>query len=434
MIMTENPIVRNAALSKQLQTVPVGELKLGMVVHAIAEQAGKLGVKSKGEIKHLRIIDQLTASGVKSVLVEYPQRKVDQALIKLNAQRNKVFERKKYKAAVIESIEPVDASNNQLEFDNAANLLRISESIYTNFTTAIHKNQSIDFTETKNLVANVYASLAKTPDALLCMSMIMHSSDYIANHSIHVATLLCYFAHQLNCPKDECEKLALIGYLFDVGMVKIPEAIRLKKGTLTESEQDEMKLHVAYSLNILEPLKLDREYLLAVEQHHERLNGSGYPYGYSGSKIHKFSRMLAIVDCYDALTTAREHQLPLSPAAAMKVLSNPDHGYDQKLVLQFIRCMGIYPVGSLVVLSNKRIGLVTKTNRKAPTSPEVKVFYSVTGNHFVSPEVINLFDVASADKRSDKSADKKVKSNNKGLRVLKPVLASQFGLKMENIV
>ncbi|MFT4655004.1 MAG: HD-GYP domain-containing protein (c-di-GMP phosphodiesterase class II) [Patiriisocius sp.] len=432
--MTENPIVRNAALSKQLQIVAIGELTLGMVVHAIAEQAGTLGVKKKGEIKHLSIIEQLAASGVKSVVVEYPEVKAGQALIKLNAQRNRLFERKKHTLAAIKPTLVSDSSINKLEFDNAANLLKISESIYTNFTTAIHKGQSIDFAETKTLVANVYASLVRNPDALLCMSMIMHSGNYIANHSIHVATLICYFAHQLNWSKEECEKLALIGYLFDVGMVKVPEAIRLKKGTLTESEQDEIKLHVSYSLNILAPLKLNREYLLAIEQHHERLNGSGYPNGYSGSKIHKFSRMLAIVDCYDALITARDHKLQLSPAAAMKVLSNPDYGYDQKLVLQFIRCMGIYPVGSLVALSNKRIGLVTKTNKKSPISPEVKVFYSATGNHFVSPEVIDFSIIASADSVASKSPDNKEKFGYKALRILKPVLASQFGLNMHSIV
>ena len=409
MYMTESSIANNASLSNKLQTIPVGEIRLGMLVHAIAEQVGKLSVINKGKVKHLTIIEKLTASGVKSVIVEnFPL---------INEQRKRIKSKK-----LVSNTRSNSGSENISEFAEASLLLKQSKKMYANYAEKVKKDLSIDFSGTKPLVSAVYQSLAKNPDALLCMSMLMHSSYYLANHAIHVATLICYFAQKLNMSKTECEQLTLVGYLFDIGMVKTPGSIRNKVGQLDDQEIAEIHRHVHHSLDILEPLKLDPQCLLAIEQHHERLDGSGYPNAYSGSKIHKFSRILAIIDCYDALTTMRNHKMPLSPAAAMKVLSNPDYGYDQKLVLQFIRCIGIYPVGSLVILSDKSIALVTKTHKESPTAPEVKVFYSLLGNHFIPPAFINLAEV-DLDQQTGKR-----------LRVIKPVLASQYGLNMEQIV
>jgi len=409
MHMTEISMASNAPLSKNLQTIPVGDIRLGMLVHAIAEQVGKLSVINKGKVKHLTIIEKLIASGVKSVIVEnFPL---------INEQRKRIKSKKLASNTRSSSI-----SDDISELAEASLLLKRSEKMYAKYTESVQKDLVVDFSATKPLVSAVYQNLAKNPDALLCMSMIMHSSDYLANHSIHVATLICYFAQKLNMSKTECEQLTLVGYLFDIGMVKTPSTIRNKVGPLDDQEKAEIHRHVQHSLDILEPLKLDPQCLLAIEQHHERLDGSGYPNAYSGSKIHKFSRILAIIDCYDALTTLRIHKMPLSPAAAMKVLSNPDYGYDQKLVLQFIRCIGIYPVGSLVILSDKSIALVTKTHKESPTAPEVKVFYSLLGNHFVPPTFINLAEV---------DLNQEI---GKRLRVIKPVLASQYGFNMEQIV
>lgn len=421
--MNANSIVLNAAVAKHLEVIPVSDLKLGMVVHAIAEQAGHLGVKSKGEVKHLKIIDKLTASGVKTVVVEFPALLASQYLQTMLKQKDRTVLRKKPPNDPFMFLNAHKMAESSPEYDVAANLLKKSKKIYAGYTQAISQQHSIDFSGAKSLVSEVYRHIDTHPNTLLCMSMIMQSSDYIANHSIHVCALICYFAQQQGYPKAVCENLALIGYLYDIGMMKVPSDIRNKTAPLEAHEQNEIQRHVGYSLDILAVLKLDREYTLAIEQHHERLNGNGYPNADSGSNIHKFSRMLAIVDCYDALTTKRGHKLPMTPAAALKMLSNPDYGYDQKLVMLFIRCIGVYPVGSLVLLSNKCIGLVTKSNKKAPTSPVVKLFYSLVGHHFISPYVIDLGQVPNASQEEQKLPS-----------VIKPVLASQYGLNMEQIV
>lgn len=440
--MTSNTIMRNAAVVTQLQTVPVSELKLGMVVHAIAKQSGKLGVKNKGAIRHFGIIEQLKLSGVCSVVIESASAPTQKSASKKRVtDSQELFAADSIQSSAKQGATNIVADNDRLTFTSATNLLNTSEAIYKKFTQSLAQNHDVDFEESRALTENIYSNLVEHPEALLCLSMIMQSDNYLAKHSIHVATLICYFAHYLGYPKQECEKLALMGYLYDVGMAKVPQAIRHKKGTLTNEDKQEIKLHVAYSLHLLSPLKLESEYVLAIEQHHERLDGSGYPYGYLGTKIHKFSRMLAIVDTYDALTTARKYKAALSPTAAMNELSNPDLGYDQKLVLKFIRCMGVYPVGSLVVLSNQRLGLVIKTNAGAPISPVVRVFYSIKGKHFVQPVEVDLAALLGQNDEGlipqayeSKHDSSTIGCDNKPLRVLKPVLASQFGLDMTQIL
>lgn len=406
--MIECAVAPSFSQQKYLQTVAVGDIRLGMFVHAIAEQVGKLSVKSKGEVKHLDIIDKLIASGVKTIVIDNSPLSRRKSAVSLSV-KNKISSAKRL------------AGNSWTQNDivkraEASQLLSKSENIYRSFEKKIEKNAHIDISETKALVSAVYQNLVEDPDALLCMSMMMNSSEYLANHSIHVATLICYFAQKLEMSKKDCEQLTLAAYLFDIGMVRVAQNIRNKSGPLNQQEWLEIQSHVQHSLDILAPLKLTPECLLAIEQHHERLDGSGYPNAYSGSKIHKFSRILAIVDSYDALISMRTHQKPMSSARAMKILSNPENGYDQKLVLQFIRSVGIYPVGSLVILSNRCIAMVTKTLRNALTTPEVRIFYSITDKCYVPPQKLSL-----------------VAANHMGkaLRVIRPVLANEFGLNIE---
>lgn len=397
--------------SSDLEQIPVGDLQLGMVIHGIAEQAGKLVVKSKGKVSHLTIIDQLSTHGVVSVYVERPAPISKASLEKLNQKKRQLQNAKSEKSS-----RPKVLNDLSIELAQAEKLIKQSDAIHLGFTKKLKAGGNIDITETKELVSGVYESLARNPNALLCLSMIMHSNDYLANHSIHVAILMCYFAQQSGMSETDCERLSLLGYLFDIGMVKVPAEILSKKGALSISEQQIMQGHVNESIDILKPLHLDSELMLAVEQHHERLDGSGYPNGYSGSKISKISRILAIVDTFDALTTTRAHQASKSPAGAMKILSAPEFGYDQKLVLQFMRFVGIYPAGSLVMLSNKRIAVVIRANQKQPNQPLIKVFYSVTGGHYLSPSHINLA------------------THGSELKIIKPVLAKQYDLDVTKII
>ena len=394
----------------ELETIPVKQLQLGMMVHGIAEQAGKLAVKKKGKVSHLSLIDQLSAHGVVSVIVEKAPNKNINVLQKLNQQKKRIQANKKINNEAEKEQETTEIS---LELEVASRLIKKSYDIHKTFAENVKNSVHLDITKVNHMALDIYDSLSRNPSALLSLSMLMNSNDYLANHSIHVAILMCFFAKHMGMSQKDCERLTVLGYLFDIGMVKIPQHIVNKKTELTVEEEMLMQEHVNYSLDLVAPLHLDNDLRLAIEQHHERLVGKSYPNGYSSSKIHKFSRMLAIVDCYDSLISDQIHQVAQTPTSALKHLRNPENGYDPKLVLRFIRAIGIYPIGSLVVLSNKRIGLVIKTNFPQTSSPVVRVFYSISASAHVREQTVNL-----AAPHND-------------LKIIKVVLAEQYGLHVD---
>ena len=453
MLMSSRQMTLKTESSVALKIVSVSDLKLGMVIHSIAQQSGKLGVKHKGSIKHIDVITQLKASGVESVFVECKKVKnitaecIEQAKPMTPSSSTTVDTIKStHTNQVVRSPSVIHALKNHdnLAFTAAESLLHKSQDIFQKLTLDLAQHRQINLTDSIAITSMVYSTVADNPNALLCLSMIMQAEDYMAKHAIHVATLLCYFAHYLGCTKTQCETLALIGYLFDIGMLRVPEQIRHKKGKLGDEEQEQIKLHVAHSLELLAPLKLQSEYTLAIEQHHERLDGSGYPYACESAKIHKFSRMLAIVDTYDVLTSSHGYKLPLLPAAAMNELCKPELGYDQKLLLKFIRCMGVYPVGSLVTLSNKHLGMVMQTNTRAPISPVIKVFYNTLNNNFVAPHIIDLSvhtpkgDPQQTAHYAQNLHEKHIQENQPIehclLRVIKPVPASEYNINLIQVV
>jgi HD-GYP domain-containing protein (c-di-GMP phosphodiesterase class II) len=445
--MTNPSIIQDAALAKKLKTIPVNKIELGMIVHAIAEQTGSLGVKNKGRVGHLGIIQQLSDNGVISVVVEPSPSSSKGFLDKLKAPRAFGRSRDKMRLkssdiGVVSSEKKVPNQDSEVAFTEATKVLDKCHALQKEFSRSITKELSVDFSPVEDIVSGIYDSMIKHPSAMLCLSMLMSEDDYLAAHSVHCATLLCHFANYLHFSRADCERLTKVGYLFDIGMLKVPETIRSKKGRLTHEELCEVQKHLQYSLELLAKLDLDNESILAIEQHHERLDGSGYPHAYTSDKIHKFSRILAIVDAFDAMTATRlikhnsthkdesvtaperaqKRQAALTPTAALKVLSQPQYGYDQKLVLDFIRCIGIYPVGSMLVLSNNHLALVMQTNKDAPLAPVVKVFYSICGSHFITPKIVNL------------NSELNQANKEKSLTVVKPVLASQYGLNVDEIL
>jgi len=128
-----------------------------------------------------------------------------------------------------------------------------------------------------------------------------------------------------------------------------------------------------------------------LSEHHERLDGSGYPNGLKGDEISKYGRMIAIVDSYDAMTCERPYKASMHPIAAFKALiaESPTY-YDEELVEKFVQCLGVYPVGTLVKLNSGKLGLISKLNARKPLHPYVKVFYNTRLNQAVPIEEINL--------------------------------------------
>jgi HD-GYP domain-containing protein (c-di-GMP phosphodiesterase class II) len=208
---------------------------------------------------------------------------------------------------------------------------------------------------------------------------------------------------------NEVNELSYAGFLHDLGKIMIPDEILHKPGRLTDEEMDIMKGHVQHGVDHLLETDIQPHLIQAVAEHHERLDGLGYPKGKKGDDISMAGRMLAIADMYDALTADRVYKSGMSSQKAFSILmSEAPTRLDMYLVQQFIKCLGIYPVGSLVLLSNERLAMVMHQN-DSPLTPEVKVFYSVKQGHYLTPKDVDL-------------------STDKSLTIVKAITASDYNI------
>ena len=242
------------------------------------------------------------------------------------------------------------------------------------------------------LADNMIESVMLDADALKCVSALRSKDAYLLEHSINVAFLLVTFGRYLDFDTDMLRQLAIGGILHDIGKIKIDSDILNKPSKLTPEEFEHVKLHQTYAVEIMEQSKglsqISKDISL---MHHEKLDGKGYPLGLKGDEIPLHGRMSCIVDIFDALTATRCYKEAMSPAAAFKILISltPFH-LDQKLVYDFIRCIGVYPAGSLVLLSDGRIGIVWESKGHDALHPKVKCFYSVKHKCYTKVEIVDL--------------------------------------------
>ncbi len=224
----------------------------------------------------------------------------------------------------------------------------------------------IDTQEARKTVRACVDSILSNADALLWMSKIRDQDHYTAEHCLNVCILAIAFGRHLGMSEPDLEKLGMCGLLHDVGKMRIPPEVLNKPGELTSKEWNQMRAHVVHGRNLLlaTPGILHSAVDVAYS-HHERIDGKGYPRKLPGSGISLFSRIVAIVDAYDAMTADRCYAPAIPCTQALKIIYK-DRGthFDEKLALSFIKSVGLYPPGSLVELANGLVGLVLETNQR----------------------------------------------------------------------
>jgi len=228
-------------------------------------------------------------------------------------------------------------------------------------------------------------SIFRNQDALINLGRIKEKDEYTFMHSVSVGVLMISFGKHLGFEVPLLKEIGMGAMLHDVGKMIVPQAILHKEESLTEDEFQMMKKHAEYSRRLLEqaPGMADNSIIVAA-QHHERQDGTGYPLGIKGEEISYYSRATAIADVYDAMTSKRCYQDKFPPTEVLKKLFEwSSHHYDRELVQQFIRCMGIYPVGTLVRLESGLIGVVLKHGEKSLLHPVVRVVYNIRTGEFV---------------------------------------------------
>ncbi|WP_141432498.1 HD-GYP domain-containing protein [Bacillus sp. 03113] len=199
--------------------------------------------------------------------------------------------------------------------------------------------------------------------------------QYVFSHSLNVALYSLAIGMELKLPPKDLEILGIGAILHDVGKMTTPKEILLKPGQLTKKEFEEVKRHPEVGFQLLKNVStLSLLVAHCAYQHHERLNGSGYPRGIKGDEIHLFAKIIAVSDVFDAITSHRVYRKAMLPHEGLDFLySGAGTLFEREIIEAFRRSVTIYPVGLTVELSNKKKGVVSKQNKGLSDRPVVKI-------------------------------------------------------------
>jgi HD-GYP domain-containing protein (c-di-GMP phosphodiesterase class II) len=233
------------------------------------------------------------------------------------------------------------------------------------------------------IVGNFMDTFMKDRNLLLNLSALPYAGDdYLYDHSLKLCLLSLSIASAAGYSRTQAIEIAQGALLADVGMLLVPERIRLKRGKLTDSEVFEVRKHPIVGLGLLEPVHgLTEPVLLIPYQHHERMGGTGYPDKRSGKLVSRFSRIVGVADVFSAMINKRSWRDAQSPYQAMvSLLSLGGQGaLDSEQIRNFLRTLSIFPLGSLVRLSSGRIAKVVAPNAQEFTKPLVSVLTTEDG-------------------------------------------------------
>lgn len=368
------------------------ELQVGHYVTDIAKQRDTFSLSAPGYIKNTKVINHLQSKNVISVFIDD---------CKTLAQTNK----HKSKAEISAEIKQAIAIFNE------------SKDIQKNLFSHALSGTTIDLKPVIEVTKKSVDAIFNSPDSLACMVNIREKDEYLLEHSVAVSVYITIFAYHLKMSDNVVHHLSIGAFLHDIGKIKIPDEILNKPGKLTDEEFTIMKTHANHSIDIIKKTPgISKLSLEVAALHHEKLNGEGYPFQVAGKDIHKYGRMIAICDIFDALTANRCYKdgFPHTKAfSILRELAKSNH-LDTKLVDQFIQCIGVFPIGSLVQLESKKLAVVEQRNEGDPTNPKVRAFYNVKLNQYLNTQDIDL--------------------SKTGDFIVKSVRAEEFDLDMNTII
>lgn len=278
------------------------------------------------------------------------------------------------------------------EIQRAVPLHREANRIVRDMLVDIRLGKQVEMEQVEPLVEHLVASIFRNQDALLPLARLKRHDSYTFQHSVSVCALMVSFARGLGLERPIIKEIGIGALLHDVGKAKVPDAVLNKPAKLTEAEFAKMKSHVVQSILILQNTPGISQIALDVAgQHHERFDGTGYPNKLKGAEISLYGRMAAIVDVYDAISSDRVYHKGMSPTAALgRLLEWSKYHFDPALVRAFVKCVGIYPTGTLVRLKSDRLGVVLEQHPDKLLQPRVKLIYHAAKRYYLEPEVIDL--------------------------------------------
>ncbi|GLU37019.1 HD-GYP domain-containing protein [Pseudomonas sp. NBRC 100443] len=244
----------------------------------------------------------------------------------------------------------------------------------------------------QELVEEIAASVQRHPNALISLVRLKNADEYTYLHSVAVCALMIALARQLGLDEALVREAGAAGLLHDIGKMHVPMELLNKPGRLDEQEFARVREHPQRGLDILlQGRQVGALVLDVCLHHHEKLDGSGYPHRLAGEQISLFARMGAVCDIYDAITSDRPYKAGWDPAESIRRMGQWCGTHlDEQVFRAFVKCLGIYPVGSLVRLESERLAVVLEQHPEALLTPVLKVFYSIRTRAAIPQQVLDL--------------------------------------------
>ena len=259
------------------------------------------------------------------------------------------------------------------EIRKAAGHYAEAKSFAASIMSGLRVGRTLDLNKAREVVDNCVDSILRNEDALLLLTKLKNKDSYTAEHLLNVSILSAAFGKKLGLLEEEIRTLGLSGLLHDIGKAKVPVDLLQKPGPLTPEEHGIMQNHANWGRDML--MALPRVVHAAVDvayNHHERLDGRGYPRGLVDPQIPYFAKIVAIVDTYDAITSNRAYDRARSSREALEIIHRfRGIQFDPELAREFVLLIGIYPPGAIVEMKSGEVAIVIASNPKNRRKPKV---------------------------------------------------------------
>ena len=323
------------------------QLQPGMKIdQAVVDKSGR-NLVQRGSILDNYVIDSLLKMGVMMVYIQSGEETAGDIEKSISPQARKQIER----------LHTDDRSKVELSDSVKTRVAEGIQFIYSN-------TESKELADTTNNIASNLMNAINSTDAIAVdISALKTSDEYTFKHSVDVATMSMVLAKQQGLSQKQIYEIGVAGLLHDIGKTKISLDILNKPARLTDEEFAVMKQHPVFGYRMIKDRdEFSNEICMAVLQHHEKMNSKGYPVGFPSDKITQYARILTIADIYDALVTERPYKSAFSQREAVEMIMSMTGELDLTAMKSFLESMILYPVDSIVELSNGEKAKVVKNN------------------------------------------------------------------------
>ncbi len=259
-----------------------------------------------------------------------------------------------------------------------------------NIFNAVRETDEVEVDEIRTRVKEMLPAMTNNNDVLMRLRQLKETDDYLFDHSFRVSVMAANTAKWLNYSKGDIENIALASLLYEIGNLKLPQQILKKPGSLTMAETALIEKHpqLAYHI-LLRTAGVNQDIKFVALQHHERLDGSGYPLRVRGPQIHEFSKIVMVCDIYDAMTHDRPHRKKYSPfETAEYILWESGKTLDMQVCYFFLKNLAEFYTGKSCILNTGEEARIIHVDVNYPTRPVLKV-----GDKFVDLSKDNKYKI-----------------------------------------